>query len=628
MENEQNDVEQLQNIQAQNSINSRNEKANRNIANNAHNVQSAADLASKSANPYAKAAGTAIKAADKLSDGKASQSLGKTIDKVNKFSPGGRLAQMAMNKMSESGTSSRIGSALSKKNTQMPKAGQAKDAGKGLNANTKDKKNDFLSRKEVEDETSDGGSAGAEVTAKIIKVAMIALPAVFPVIIFCCLLIAASNMFINSISLGMADSMSDDQVENKIKENEKNWGDEINDDHENLEVDDDSNEEVSYSIRRDMFLTSEDSKYIQVRRQYNEADLSDLNDFYGGLVNFSENINMNVVYDFYFKLYYLYLYYEQEYNVNLDLPLLMSTLNINLEDKTTVFTSNIIGYDEHQINVLKQNNERFSYYKEHNYISTPTSGEYDMEVLAQHMVSRQVTETCTDASGAIVSTNVLKDNQIGTQTLFCGENESYSATEEKFVKDDEKYKEFLKGFIEKKYFINGDLGSNINLDYRNWKQCGASWSNLIVPKSNETMCSIGCLITSVSIQIAKSGTETKVGNFDPGIAMNSFSFVDGGNFIWDSARNFAPNFIYKTSISLVGMNKANIIRKLNSYDSNKYYIVLHVARINSSSPSHFVAMDYVNESNNDIYMIDPASNEINLYNMYKIYTAHIYEKRI
>ena len=57
------------------------------------------------------------------------------------------------------------------------------------------------------------------------------------------------------------------------------------------------------------------------------------------------------------------------------------------------------------------------------------------------------------------------------------------------------YKEFLKQFIEKKYYLEGEYNfeNSVNNttpatgDFRKWTQCGQSWSSMIVTNSNETL---------------------------------------------------------------------------------------------------------------------------------------------
>lgn len=306
--------------------------------------------------------------------------------------------------------------------------------------------------KTEEDEPQEGTFTNLKVSMKVIRATIYVMPFVMQGIIFCCLFLGASQIFINSMNLGMADSLDnldDATVEKNINDNKDKWDNEITDDHENL----------GYNSHVDVYVVNaqENTKYIQVAKKYNEADLSELNDFYGSAIYDSaetiENIDMNSVYAFYFKLYYIYSYYKTQYNVKLDLPLLMATLNVYTKDRAIIFGSNIIGYNDEQIG-LKSQNDRFAYDKVHNYISTPTKGEYDIEVLAQHMVSKQAIESCVDSNGKEVKSNIIRDEQIGTQVLVCNENETYQVSEAKFAIDEEKYTEFLPEFLENKYFIN------------------------------------------------------------------------------------------------------------------------------------------------------------------------------
>ncbi len=80
----------------------------RNNRNNTNNVRAAADVASKTANPYAAAIGTGVKAADKVTGGKATEAIGKTMTKANQVVPGGNKVQKASNRISESGLGKRF----------------------------------------------------------------------------------------------------------------------------------------------------------------------------------------------------------------------------------------------------------------------------------------------------------------------------------------------------------------------------------------------------------------------------------------------------------------------------------------------------------------------------------------
>ena len=88
----------------------------RNVQNNANNIRNAADVAIASKNPYAVAAGGAIKAADKLTGGKSSEIAGKALHNISKKSPMGKQLQKKSNEISESGLSDKAGKAAALKN--------------------------------------------------------------------------------------------------------------------------------------------------------------------------------------------------------------------------------------------------------------------------------------------------------------------------------------------------------------------------------------------------------------------------------------------------------------------------------------------------------------------------------
>lgn len=52
-------------------------------------------------------------------------------------------------------------------------------------------------------------------------------------------------------------------------------------------------------------------------------------------------------------------------------------------------------------------------------------------------------------------------------------------------------------------------------DYINWRQTNSLWSSIKIGNTNKTMGEIGCLITSISILIDKSGTNIAIEPFNP-----------------------------------------------------------------------------------------------------------------
>lgn len=426
----------------------------RNIQNNANNVKVAADVAANSANPYAKAAGMAVKAADKLSGGKASEQLGKKLNTALKLSPGGRLAQKGLNKLSESGASDRIGAAVNAKNNgkaSLPKNGSVKKDGLSSAPTNK---------KEAKEQSSDGGSASAEVSSKVIKIGLIFCVAAFPLVIFICLLTSASSIYIKSIGLGNADSVSSEDAEEKIgKTDDDDMKEGVTEDDVSFDIFI-SDDETIRNVKLESANLVKVAKTTYLRRKYNEADLGELEDFYPGLKKTSKN--RNEAYDFYYKMYLLYTTYRDDYNVMLDLPLLMSTLMIQYDDIKDVFGANLSDADKTATPRKKPIAEFDYFYDWEGHILSSKSSVNDMEILAQRMVSYQVKESCIDSTNQVVNEKILRDNETKNQVLVCSEGETYKREELGMQVDKQKYKEFLKEYIEKKYYLDEKVGLSAN----------------------------------------------------------------------------------------------------------------------------------------------------------------------
>lgn len=134
-------------------------------------------------------------------------------------------------------------------------------------------------------------------------------------------------------------------------------------------------------------------------------------------------------------------------------------------------------------------------------------------------------------------------------------------------------------------------------DFDNWKQNNGPWSGIeIVP--GKTIGSVGCAMTSVAIQIMRSGVATTLGsNFNPGTFCEALKSIGGfdsaGNIYWKTVSNIAPNFVY------VNMFPASLA-SITSYVNQGYYIILQV-----KNGHHWVAVtDVVGDK---IYMDDPGS---------------------
>lgn len=268
-------------------------------------------------------------------------------------------------------------------------------------------------KKQTEEQISDGGAVNFKIPEKVKKYALIASIPTFVSIIFCCLLIAGSQTYLNVITIGNAHStsMSSDEIDKKIGES--------SDEDKNQEVTDDELENAeAYHYNVTIERKTYASPYVLTDIDWDkesEADLSELEDYYGENFTSEEISKMN---KFFYKLHDIYKRYEQIYSVKLDLPLLMSTLMLQSKDMSVVFESNTSkNYDRNT--VLDENIDHDLDYH-HNWTGekiTSNNSAHDIEILAQNMVS-------IDSNGV-------------------------------YVIDEKKYKEFLKEFLEKKYFIKG-----------------------------------------------------------------------------------------------------------------------------------------------------------------------------
>lgn len=164
--------------------------------------------------------------------------------------------------------------------------------------------------------------------------------------------------------------------------------------------------------------------------------------------------------------------------------------------------------------------------------------------------------------------------------------------------------------------------------YVGWKQTDSRWKDVVLgggTDSSRSIGNIGCLATSISMLIAKSGAidglptaNTLKGNFNPGTfveAMNKAGgFDSGGNLYWANVKKVVPNFVYDSSSkqTLSGLSrdaKLKVIKRKIS-QANTYCVV----EVKGGQGQHWVAVDSVNGTN--IKMLDPGSKATNLWKQY------------
>ena len=159
---------------------------------NANNIRNAANVAIATNNPYASAAGYAVKAADKISGGKASEDLGKAISKANQMTPGGKYLQDSLDMLNDSGISDKVGDAafayhkyVDHANKQPKTEEQNKSKKSQLNSENSNNNND---------DNLEGEFQGKTI---IKKIAVISIIAFLPLILIFIIIASIASMFTN-----------------------------------------------------------------------------------------------------------------------------------------------------------------------------------------------------------------------------------------------------------------------------------------------------------------------------------------------------------------------------------------------------------------------------------------------
>lgn len=151
--------------------------------------------------------------------------------------------------------------------------------------------------------------------------------------------------------------------------------------------------------------------------------------------------------------------------------------------------------------------------------------------------------------------------------------------------------------------------------YSGWKQADPAWGTITLGSSNSTIAGVGCLVTSVSMLIAKSGVEVQVdGDFNPGTfvqKLNQVGGFQGANFVWNSVSRVAPNFQFVDKISVSGQSQQQKLSTLQNLLDQGYYVV---AEVKGNTGQHWVAVDGIN--GNTVLMMDPASQSTSMWQQY------------
>ena len=151
--------------------------------------------------------------------------------------------------------------------------------------------------------------------------------------------------------------------------------------------------------------------------------------------------------------------------------------------------------------------------------------------------------------------------------------------------------------------------------YSGWKQADPAWASITIGNTSSTIGGVGCLVTSVSMLIAKSGVAVNVdGDFNPGTfvqKLNQVGGFQGANFVWGSVSKVAPNFQYVNKVYVSGQSQSQKLQAIQNLLNQGYYVV---AEVKGNTGQHWVAIDGIN--GNTVLMMDPASQSTNLWQQY------------
>lgn len=189
----------------------------------------------------------------------------------------------------------------------------------------------------------------------------------------------------------------------------------------------------------------------------------------------------------------------------------------------------------------------------------------------------------------------------------------------KMAKDGKDYFEILKKDFSSISTISSNCTSSSgNSEAESWKQYDERWGGKYI--GTKTIKQVGCMITSASIQIARSGTKINVSDFNPGVFMETikangaFSGNNWNNMSDSTWASIAPNFKLGGEITFSG-SKSDKINQMKQYISEGKYIIVRLYH----PGQHWVAITSVD--GDKVMMADPGSEANEFTSKYSISTV-------
>lgn len=212
-------------------------------------------------------------------------------------------------------------------------------------------------------------------------------------------------------------------------------------------------------------------------------------------------------------------------------------------------------------------------------------------------------QVAVDASGQVVYTPYTDTNQQRWN---------------KMAREGKDYFEILKKDYSSISTISSNCTSSGSSEAESWKQYDERWGGKYI--GTKTIKQVGCMITSASIQIARSGTKINVSDFNPGVFMETIKAngaFDGNNWnnMSDSTwASIAPNFKLGGQVDFSG-SKNDKINQMKQYISEGKYLIVRLYH----PGQHWVAITSVN--GDKVMMADPGSEADEFTSKYSISTV-------
>ncbi len=154
-------------------------------------------------------------------------------------------------------------------------------------------------------------------------------------------------------------------------------------------------------------------------------------------------------------------------------------------------------------------------------------------------------------------------------------------------------------------------------DYHSWRQTDERWAS--IPIGNTTIGASGCLVTSISIMAAHSGS-VDTDNFNPGLFASALNGINGfdayGSLKWAAVNAVIPDVQIMGVKQFESYDETGKAEEIRSAMEDGYYVICYVG-------NHWVFVEDV--CGNDVYMIDPAKDNVLLFDTYSNYNITQYE---